>query len=166
MAYRIETNCVGCRVCAQKCPTRAITGESKHLHVIDPVLCTDCGVCASYCPVEECIFDAGGFAAAKIKPVGRPVAVVYPDLCSGCGDCVDICPFDCLVMTAGQDGAFFSVSRMANAKACGGCKECERVCSDKRAILVEWPDGSYCESLAEVLQEWAAPRKVGAPCAK
>ena len=166
MAHLIEASCVGCRVCAQKCPTGAITGESKQLHVIDRVLCMDCGVCASYCPVEECIFDAVGFAAAKIKPAGRPVAVVYPDLCSGCRDCVDICPFDCLVMNPSWDGVFFSVASMANAKACTGCKECERVCSDKRAILVEWPDGSYCESLAEVPQECVAPRKVGASCAK
>lgn len=162
MAYCIETNCVGCRVCAPKCPTGAITGESKKLHVIDPVLCIDCGVCSSFCPVEQCIFDAHGFAAPKIRPAGRPIAVVNPDLCTGCGDCVDICPSRCLVMTASSDGVFFPVACMVDAKACTGCKECERICSDKRAIVVAWPDGSYCESLGEVPQEWVAPRKVGA----
>jgi len=153
-------------VCAQKCPTGAITGESKQLHVINPVLCIDCGVCSSYCPVEQCIFDAFGFAAPKIKPAGRPVAVPHPDICSGCGDCVDICPENCLVMTPGQDGVFFPVARMENPKACTGCKECERVCSDKRAIWVEWPDGGYCELLGEVPPQWVAPRKVAAPCAR
>lgn len=161
MAYRIEESCVGCTVCAPKCPTGAITGEPKQLHVIDPLLCIDCGVCASFCPVEQCIFDARGFAAAKIKPASRPVAVVYPELCSGCAHCVDICPADCLVMRPSSDGAFFSVASMANAKACTACKECERICSDKGAIVVEWPDGTYCESLGEVPQEWVAPRKAG-----
>lgn len=165
MAYRIETNCVGCTICAQKCPTDAITGETKKLHVIDPVRCIDCGVCTSYCPVEQCIFDERGFSAAKIKPNGRPFAVVYVDRCTGCQDCVDICPDNCLVMRGSQNGAFYSFSYMANAKACTGCKECERVCSDKRAILVEWPNGIYCESLAGVPVEWVAARKAGVAAA-
>lgn len=165
MAYRIEPNCVGCTICAQKCPTDAISGETKKLHVIDPVLCIDCGVCTSYCPVEQCIFDEHGFSAAKIKPNVRPIAVVYLDRCSGCQDCVDICPERCLVMQTSQNGVFYSFSSMANAKACTGCRECERICSDKRAILVEWPNGLYCASLGEVPAEWVAPRKVGATAA-
>lgn len=166
MAYRIDDNCVGCRVCAQKCPTHAITGEARQLHVIDPVLCIDCGVCSSYCPVEQCIFDEQGYAGPKIKPAARPVAVPHPDLCSGCRDCVDLCPENCLVMMPSQNGVFFSLSTMVNPKACTACRECERACSDKRAILVEWPDGTYCESLGVVPEEWVAPRKAGAPVAR
>jgi NAD-dependent dihydropyrimidine dehydrogenase PreA subunit len=162
MAYRIEINCVGCTICAQKCPTKAITGRSKQRHVIEPLLCIDCGVCASYCPVEDCIFDACGFAAAKIKPNARPIAVVDRDLCTGCGDCMDICPCDCLTQQADGDGVFFPYSFMAHPKACTACRECEYVCGDKRAILIRWPDGSYCPSLDQLPAGLVASRKAGA----
>lgn len=166
MAFWIAASCVGCRVCAPKCPTGAITGLAKQLHVVDPLLCIECGVCASVCPVEECIFDARGFAPPKIKPAARPIAVVNADLCSGCGDCVDICRSGCLVMMPGSDGAYFPVAQMSDPKACTGCRECEQVCSDKRAMLVCWPDGTYCSSLGEVPEQWIAPRKAGALAAR
>ncbi len=166
MAYRIEANCVGCTICAQKCPTKAITGQSKRLHVIEPVLCIDCGVCSSYCPVEDCIFDARGLAAPKIKPNARPIAVVDPTRCTGCGDCMDICPFECLTQMASADSVFFPYSYMANAKACTACRECEYVCGDKGAILICWPDGSYCESLGNVPANLVASRKAAAPVAR
>ncbi len=48
----IEENCTGCTICARKCPTDAITGERKMLHVIDQDLCIKCGVCYSKCKFE------------------------------------------------------------------------------------------------------------------
>jgi ferredoxin len=166
MAYRIEVNCVGCRVCAQKCPTAAISGAAKQLHVIHAVLCIDCGVCSSYCPVEECIFDASGYAAPKLKPAGRPIAVPYPDLCSGCAECADICPEGCLEMVQPGDGIYYSFSHMKTPKACTGCRECERICSDKGAIVVEWPNGVYCVSLGDAPLEFIASRKAGSLVAR
>lgn len=160
MPYRIEASCVGCRVCAPRCPTHAITGEAKRLHLIDPRLCIDCGVCASYCPVDDCILDPLGRAAPKVKPAGRPRAVVAPDLCTGCSDCVDVCNPGCLEL-APVHGALPPVARMTDPKACVACRECELVCSDKRAILLRWPDGSYCESLGQVPPQCVAPRKAG-----
>jgi NADH-quinone oxidoreductase subunit F len=41
--------CKGCRVCIKVCPTGAITGELKKLHVIDAVKCIACGACATAC---------------------------------------------------------------------------------------------------------------------
>jgi electron transport complex protein RnfB len=84
---------------------------------------------------------------------------VYPDSCTGCEACVDVCPADCLELVPGEDGAHYAVAQMANAKACTACKECEQICSDKRAIVVEWPDGAYCEFLGEVPENWVAARK-------
>ena len=52
MAYEIIETCIGCTACVNRCPTNAITGERKLLHVIDPELCIDCGACEPECPVN------------------------------------------------------------------------------------------------------------------
>jgi NADH:ubiquinone oxidoreductase subunit F (NADH-binding)/Pyruvate/2-oxoacid:ferredoxin oxidoreductase delta subunit/(2Fe-2S) ferredoxin len=52
--YRIdESACTGCMLCLKRCPSGAISGERKKLHVIDATKCIKCGVC-----VEVCRFDA------------------------------------------------------------------------------------------------------------
>jgi NADH-quinone oxidoreductase subunit F len=49
LTYTINDKCTGCMVCLKECPSTAITGEKKKLHVIDQALCTRCGVCRSVC---------------------------------------------------------------------------------------------------------------------
>lgn len=153
MAYKITNTCIGCTLCAKKCPVSAITGQTKKLHHINPGLCIDCGVCGSYCPVN-CIYDNEGQQTFKVKE--RPVALVDSGRCSGCGNCVDICPFRCLEMVEGEAGSIYKVSKNVRVKDCVACRMCEMVCGDKEAIRVRWPNGEHCDSLNRVPQEAVA----------
>ena len=52
LKYTINDACVGCTLCARKCPTHAISGERKEKHVVDHALCIKCGECAKVCKFE------------------------------------------------------------------------------------------------------------------
>jgi len=45
--------CIGCTVCARRCPVSCISGERKAVHVIDQSKCVKCGAC-----LEACKFGA------------------------------------------------------------------------------------------------------------
>src|SRR3989339_229882 len=47
--YILEEFCKGCGACLRACPSKAITGEKKKLHKIDPAVCIKCGACFDVC---------------------------------------------------------------------------------------------------------------------
>ncbi|RPJ61326.1 MAG: NADH-quinone oxidoreductase subunit F, partial [Dehalococcoidia bacterium] len=49
----IPDKCTGCTVCAKNCPTNAISGERKQIHLVDQATCIKCGMCFT-----KCTFDA------------------------------------------------------------------------------------------------------------
>jgi NADH-quinone oxidoreductase subunit F len=49
----IPEKCIGCLLCKRKCPSLAVSGEAKEVHVIDQSKCIKCGVCE-----EVCRYDA------------------------------------------------------------------------------------------------------------
>ena len=50
LTYSINSDkCVGCTMCARKCPAKAITGTVRNPHSIDPDTCIRCGQCLNAC---------------------------------------------------------------------------------------------------------------------
>jgi NADH:ubiquinone oxidoreductase subunit F (NADH-binding)/NADH:ubiquinone oxidoreductase subunit E/Pyruvate/2-oxoacid:ferredoxin oxidoreductase delta subunit len=52
ITYTINDKCIGCTICAQKCPTDAIPYKPYEMHEIIQPECIKCGTCYQVCPHE------------------------------------------------------------------------------------------------------------------
>jgi NADH:ubiquinone oxidoreductase subunit F (NADH-binding)/(2Fe-2S) ferredoxin len=48
--YILPDKCQGCMICLRNCPTEAIAGGKRLVHVIDQDKCIKCGTCTDVCP--------------------------------------------------------------------------------------------------------------------
>ena len=48
--YILPDRCQGCLICLRACPSEAIKGGKRMVHIIDQSKCTKCGTCLSVCP--------------------------------------------------------------------------------------------------------------------
>ena len=52
IAYAVGDDCIGCTLCAQRCPTDAIAFTPYEKHAIDLAKCVRCGTCREICPTN------------------------------------------------------------------------------------------------------------------
>ena len=128
MSYTITDKCIGCTLCAKRCPMKAISGAPKTKHEIDPNVCVDCGLCGKLC-AKEAILDEAGTPARKIPKDlwKKPVVKTYD--CVGCSVCIENCPANVLSLTEPKRrGDTDTVAFLSAPDKCIGCGICEKVC--------------------------------------
>jgi len=71
IAFYIDPEkCSACTICDRKCPSDAIIGGKKLIHIVDQEKCTKCGTCLEVCPSR---YDA------VRKMSGEPVPPPIPE---------------------------------------------------------------------------------------
>ena len=73
--YILPEKCEGCMICLRNCPSQAIKGGKRMVHVIDQTACTKCGTCLSVCPAR---FSAVVKVSGERIPVPEEPVPVAP----------------------------------------------------------------------------------------
>ena len=128
MSYRITNQCKGCTLCSKNCPVKAITGEVKQLHQIDPDRCISCGLCGKLCAFGA-ILDDRGVVAVKTPKEHWKKPEIDPGLCAACSVCVENCPKACLAISDPKfHGDITMVAVLQDPEGCIGCGICADRC--------------------------------------
>ena len=125
-------DCIGCTKCLDPCPTDAILGAPRQLHVVLTADCTGCGLCLPPCPVDcielETVTTAWPEAAS---PAARTIAQ-GPQLsaCTACGDCVTACPsgLDPRALAASLRQLDIDTAQELGLARCTECRACDEAC--------------------------------------
>ena len=126
MSYEISDDCIGCGLCAKKCPVDAIEGEKKKRFDINPALCEECGACFVICPKAAIIDPQGNRRLLeKGKRKGSVKAEIAPNLCAGCQTCLLNCPHEAISFTK---KGFGKGSCRVDPTVCIGCSNCLKFC--------------------------------------
>lgn len=72
--YILPEKCQGCGICAKNCPSEAIIGGKRMVHVIDQDKCVRCGTCLDVCPPR---FSAvKKVSGEKVDVPDKPIPVI------------------------------------------------------------------------------------------
>ena len=142
--------CVGCGICAEKCPAHAIeivSGPDGRKAVVSEDHCIGCGACQHVCPLPDApaIGVSGVAEQIRVKKAeprnevnqneageeqpsqedtpsapAKKVAVVNTNECFSCELCAEECPLSAITMVDGLPNV--------NAAACVGCGLCAENC--------------------------------------
>jgi NADP-reducing hydrogenase subunit HndC len=76
--YILPDKCQGCGICLRECPSEAISGGKRMVHVIDQSKCIKCGTCLDVCPprFSAVVNVSGEEVAVPSEPV--PVTAAKP----------------------------------------------------------------------------------------
>jgi NADH-quinone oxidoreductase subunit F len=81
VSHSIDETCTGCHLCFAPCPTNAISGKLKELHVVDQSKCIQCGACFQVCKfdsVKRVKRGDGEAVQAKAKARWQPAKKAAP----------------------------------------------------------------------------------------
>jgi ferredoxin len=71
--YILSDKCTGCGICLRECPSEAILGGKRLVHIIDQDKCTKCDTCLSVCPIKfSAVVKVSG---ETVKTPAKPVPV-------------------------------------------------------------------------------------------
>ncbi len=72
--YILPEKCQGCGICAKNCPSEAIVGGKRMVHVVDQDKCVRCGTCLDVCPAR---FGAvKKVSGEKVNVPDKPIPVI------------------------------------------------------------------------------------------
>jgi electron transport complex protein RnfB len=143
-AYTITEVCVGCSACAEKCPTKSITGEKGKVHSIERKTCIECGVCGKICP-KQAVMDSTGNVALWVEPTAWPKPVFDKEACISCNVCIQNCPVSCLSLSEATAKALHRHPDIENPALCIACGFCAEDCTVDAIVMVpDLPSKERC----------------------